>query len=973
MKTSLARTGFFHRATRRAGLMFATGMFVQVAYAQSNYATPYFFTTLAGLAGVPGSTNGTGSEARFKQPYGVAVDASGIVYVAEFESFFIRSITPFGVVRVYQASGDFGTSSVALDGSGNLYTANYTYNRIYKILPAAAFVFAGDAGVPPAAGSANGTGTAARFRSPAGVAVDSNGNIYVGDEGNHLIRKITPAAVVTTLAGLASDAGSTNGVGPAARFFSPRGVAVDGNFNVYVADYRNHTIRKITPAGEVTTLAGLAASPGSIDATGSAARFTNPHGVAVDGAGNVYVADLGNHLIRKITSAGVVTTLAGSAGNVGSADGTGIAARFNAPGGVALDGAGNLYVADIFNNTIRMSVVPPSFSAQPAAQTILPGATADFTASVARSNVLVTYQWRKDGVAISGATTATLNVSNAQTTNLGNYTLVATNVAGSSTSNAAILSFTPPPSFTTQPASQTAAVGATASFNALATGAGLISYQWLKDGAAIPGATTTTLTVANVQTANLGTYTVIASNGGGPSVSNPALLAFTLPPSFTTQPAGQSVAPGATATFNAIATGTGLIAYQWLKDGVAVPGATTTTLTVANVQAANLGNYLLIASNAGGPTTSNVATLSFPVPPNFATHPASQSVAPGANATFTAVATSGLPLTYQWLKDGVAIPDATTTTLTVSNVQASNLGSYTLVAMNSLGPTTSNAAALGFNVSNARRLSNLSIRTNAGTGAQTLIVGFVVGGANTSGPKPLLIRGAGPTLAVFGVPGFLVDPALSVFSGTTVVASNDNWNGDAQVSAIGTQVGAFAFGAAASRDAALYSPALAAGAYTVHIAGVGGTTGITLAEIYDATPGNTFLVSTPRLINISARTEVGTGADILITGFNIGGTTAKTLLIRAVGPTLGVFGVTGFLVDPKLDLLSGSAAIQSNDNWGGGAAITAAAASVGAFALDSASRDAVLLVTLQPGAYTAQVSGVGNTTGVALVEIYDVP
>jgi len=205
------------------------------------------------------------------------------------------------------------------------------------------------------------------------------------------------------------------------------------------------------------------------------------------------------------------------------------------------------------------------------------------------------------------------------------------------------------------------------------------------------------------------------------------------------------------------------------------------------------------------------------------------------------------------------------------------------------------------------------------------------------------------------------------------VASNDNWGGDAQVFAIGSQVGAFAFGSASSKDAALFSSTLGSGGYTVQITGVGNTTGIALAEIYDATPVSSFLATTPRLVNVSARAQVGIGADILIAGFAVGGTTPQTLLIRAVGPTLGVFGVAGSLADPKLELFSGSTLLQSNDNWGGGALIASAAVSVGAFSLDGASKDAVLLVTLQPGSYTAQVSGVGNTTGVALVEIYEVP
>ena len=160
----------------------------------------------------------------------------------------------------------------------------------------------------------------------------------------------------------------------------------------------------------------------------------------------------------------------------------------------------------------------------------------------------------------------------------------------------------------------------------------------------------------------------------------------------------------------------------------------------------------------------------------------------------------------------------------------------------------------------------------------------------------------------------------------------------------------------------------------MQVVGKAGGTGIALAEIYDATPAGTFTATTPRLVNVSARTQVGTGGGILIAGFVIGGTTAKTVLIRGIGPTLGVFGVTGVLDDPQLQLYSGTTLLRENDNWGGDAQISATGASVGAFALaNPASKDAVLLVTLPPGSYTAQISGVNASTGVALVEVYDVP
>src|SRR2546426_784900 len=207
-------------------------------------------------------------------------------------------------------------------------------------------------------GSADGTGSAARFNGPFGVATDSSGNVYVADYSNSTIRQITPAGVVTTLAGLAVNPGSDDGTGSAARFNSPSGVATDSSGNVYVADRSNYTIRKITPAGVVTTLAGLAGITGSADGTGSAARFYFPNGAATAALCNVSVPDGLPISIRKITPAGVVTTLAGLAGITGSADGTGSAARFYLPIGVATDSSGNVYVADTYNPTIRKGILP---------------------------------------------------------------------------------------------------------------------------------------------------------------------------------------------------------------------------------------------------------------------------------------------------------------------------------------------------------------------------------------------------------------------------------------------------------------------------------------------------------------------------------------------------------------------------------------------------------------------------------------
>ena len=235
---------------------------------------------------------------------------------------------------------------VAVDAAGNVYVADTGNHIIRKITPAGVVTTLAGSG---AVGSTDATGTAASFFYPYGVAVDAAGNVYVADTFSNKIRKITPAGMVTTLAG-SGTAGSTDATGTAASFNLPSGVAVDAAGNVYVADTFSNKIRKISPAGGVTTLAGEVI--GNTDGTGTAASFWRPYGVAVDVAGNVYVADTNNNEIRKITPAGVVTTLAGS-GAFGSTDGTGTAASFNLPHGVAVDAAGNVYVADYMNNKIR--------------------------------------------------------------------------------------------------------------------------------------------------------------------------------------------------------------------------------------------------------------------------------------------------------------------------------------------------------------------------------------------------------------------------------------------------------------------------------------------------------------------------------------------------------------------------------------------------------------------------------------------
>jgi sugar lactone lactonase YvrE len=235
---------------------------------------------------------------------------------------------------------------MVVDASGNIYVADYGNNRIRKVTPSGVVTtFAGSG----TSGEVDGTGTAAQFNGPYGLAMDSSGTIYVADRGGSRIRKITPSGVVTTLAG--STLGYNDGTGSAAQFASPQGIAVDSAGTVYVASYLDMRIRKITPSGTVSTFVGVTSPAGYADGTGTAARFNYPNGLAVDTSDNVYVADSYNGSIRKITPDGVVTTLAGN-GTIGFADGGGTSARFNDPMGIAVDDSGVVYVVDQNNHRV---------------------------------------------------------------------------------------------------------------------------------------------------------------------------------------------------------------------------------------------------------------------------------------------------------------------------------------------------------------------------------------------------------------------------------------------------------------------------------------------------------------------------------------------------------------------------------------------------------------------------------------------
>ncbi len=329
---------------------------------------------LAGT-GAYGFMDGMTGSAQFRYPTGVAVDSVGNVYVADSQNHRIRKITSGGVVSTLAGTGTLGDvdgagniakfnspTSVAVDSAGVIYVADQSNHRIRKITSGGVVSTLAGTGT---LGDVDGAGNIAQFNSPYGVAIDSDDNVYVADYSNHRIRKITVSGTtseVSTLAGTGikddgtAGGGFMDGMGNVAQFNSPYGVAVDSDGNVYVADLGNHRIRKITPDGVVSTLAGTGVV-GFMDGMGNVAQFNYPYGVAVDSAGVVYVADSSNHRIRKITPDGVVSTLAGT-GTSGFINGMGNVAKFNSPYGIAVDSAGNVYVADSDNHRIRKITIP---------------------------------------------------------------------------------------------------------------------------------------------------------------------------------------------------------------------------------------------------------------------------------------------------------------------------------------------------------------------------------------------------------------------------------------------------------------------------------------------------------------------------------------------------------------------------------------------------------------------------------------
>ena len=626
-------------------------------------------TTLAGSAGgnfpAPPSHDGVGAGASFNGVNGLAIDSAGTLLASE--PFKIRRVTSDATVTTVAgsdspgeadgsggAAGFFGAAGLAVDAGGSVYVVDSSNSTLRKIV--SGNVVTTLAGRPGIYGAADGIGAAAAFYIPSGVAVDPAGRIYVADQDNQTVRMVTPSGQVTTLAGRPSAspgqlgvAGFADGSGAAALFNYPTGAALDGAGNLYIADSGNNLIRKVTAAGVVTTVAGLAPSQsyGAVDATGAAARFDEPLGMAVTPAGVCYVADSGNHVIRKISPAGVVSTFAGQAGQSGYIDGTGTEARFDWPTDLAVDSAGNVYVLDS-SRTVR-KITPAGVVTTLAGAGNVPGSQADGQGTAAVFAHL-------NGLAV--APNGDVYVSEI--------------ISGSSLDQSRLRKITPAGTVTTE----TLLNGV---FHPHTVLAGLAF-----DAAGTLYACDPTYRLLYIASAS-GVKTIVFNNLANPYTFTAAHVAVDAAGRvfLTERDFGNRVALlTADGQFEII----GGLGYQdGHQDGLGADALFGGTAGIAVDAAGTI--YVACADNTIRKGLSAAA-------PTIMTQPQNQTASAGASVQFSVVV-AGVPApTYQWYLGANPISGAVAANYSFTSAKATDAGDYTVVVTNALGSATSSKATL---------------------------------------------------------------------------------------------------------------------------------------------------------------------------------------------------------------------------------------------------------------------------------------
>ncbi len=874
------------------------------------FAQDYAFTTLAGAPGGSGSTDGIGRAARFSSPVSVAVDAAGNLFVADTGNHTIRKVTADGIVTTLAGSpGARGIADgpgqdarfnapggVAVDAHGNVFVADTDSHTIRRIGPdGVVTTIAGTAG---AFGHVDGRGSEARFYTPRGIAVDNQGNLFVADATTYTLRKITADGNVTTLAGLPYNAGTVDGTSGGARFENLEGLAIDASGNLYLAQgYNGGTIRKVTAAGVVTTVAGTPRNFGVRDGPANLSVLSNPRGVAVDRAGNVFIADTASDTIRELTVDGFVLTLAGSAGNAGSLDGPS-GAQFNQPAGIAVDANGNVYVADSNNHNLRKI-------AAGVVTTLAGGAGAgdnDGPADAARFN-------GPRGV-------ATDTEGNVFVTDAGNFALRKISASGtvSTLAHRAI------------PFEVAYLFGVTADRQGNVYFAEHVdgSDWWSPNGSSIqklaPDGGVTTFAGSpydsgsddgKADRALFDTAQGVAVDAlGNVFVADTYnhMIRRIAPDGFVTTFAG-SRQPGA-------GDNTGTLAHFNYPQGIAVGAlgdvfvADTSNHTIRKISPAGVVTTLAGSAGNAGSADGPGGVARFNRPHGLAVDAdGNVLVADTSNHTLRRIAPDGFVTTVAGLAGNPGSADG--------NGRDARFNLPTDVALDRRG-----RLYVADSGSNVIRLGTLAVATIVAQ-PQSQTIG--------RGRTAML----GVTLA--GAP----------------IASYQWWKDDVALA-----------GATEPALVLANANAASAGTYRCVVTTAGGSVASApaIVTLGDATePG--------RFNNFSARVQLEAGRS-LIAGLVLNG--RKTVLVRGVGPALAAFDVSGVLADPKLALFDGTGQLLAeNDDWPAGLADVFAAA--GAFALPRGGKDAALLLTLPAGAYTVALSEANGAAGEGLLEIYEVP
>lgn len=954
------------------------------------------------IAGIPGRANdpvnGAAGVSRFRgTPEGIVVDATGTVFVSDSGDHTIRKISPSNETSTFAGQSDFwGTlqdggpttarfvspGALAMDPAGNLYVADGD-TALRKVTPdgRVTTLAGGIFGGPFATRQVDGAGNNAVFRAMRGIAVDRAGNIYLSDNGT-TIRKVTPTGLVSTFVGDQDSPGTADGVGRAARLSDAKGIAIDSGGSLLVVEGAG-TVRRISPQGAVTTV--FRRSPTDIVANEN--FFAHPNHIGISAGGDLYVSDTRTNCLYRIAAGSeAISVFAGTSGNRGFNDGPGPVARFRSPLGIVGDSRGNLFVCDSSNGLIRRlapggEVVTIAGSQYPSSITDGVGRAATFT-----------WPW---GICVDPSDNLFVtDASFASVRKLTPGAVVTTFVGPTRSSFQGIVDglgdsarFDLPLGITRDIAGNfyvcernKFVIRKITADGVVSTIAGLAGVPALVDGAGTEARFVGPAGIAADRSGNLyvaDAYAIrkISFSGGRAVVSTLAGSAVQRPglDGVGTNAGFRGVVGLALDTDNTLFVADGSYIRKITPDGrVTTVGGSEQPNTFDGIGSEAFffsphGIWVspdgtLYFSDFGG---CRIVKGEIYSAPTIIAHPTSAAV-PHGDSTTLSVTARGLPMRYQWLHNGNAIAGATQATFSIGTTTRDAAGAYTVQITNELGTTLSSPATL--RVTEPGRMTNFSVLTQLASAEESLSIGTVVGGAGTSGPKPLLVRAVGPSLATVGVTGAVASVRLEIFNNGVKAGENSAWDGDRRVSEAMAQVGAFTLSDPNSKDAALYLPDAAGANRSIRVSAT--TPGFVLAELYDATPARTATPRTPRLSNLSVLKDVSGG---FIAGFSITGNTAATVLIRAIGPTLAGFGVTGALADPKLEIFDSSpAVIATSTRWNGSQRMVEAFKSAGAFALEPDSQDAVVLISLLPGNYTVQISSSSGRGGMALAEIYEI-